>query len=66
MNFISASISLLPVITGILSIIPKCFYNLSGEKRDTMYRELHERRKLREEQYDAKLGEGETQPVAAE
>ena len=58
--------TILPVITGILSIIPKCFYNLSGEKRDTMYRELHERRKLREEQYDAKLGEGEAETAAAE
>ncbi|MBQ6264031.1 MAG: MFS transporter [Clostridia bacterium] len=58
--------TILPVITGILSIIPKCFYNLSGEKRDTMYRELHERRKLREEQYDAKLGESEQEPAAVQ
>ncbi len=34
----------LPVITGILSIIPKFFYDLSGEKRDRMYAELRERR----------------------
>lgn len=37
--------TILPVVTGILSIIPKFFYDLSGEKRDRMYRELHERRK---------------------
>ena len=33
-----------PVITGALGIIPKFFYNLTGEKRDTMYKELFERR----------------------
>lgn len=37
--------TILPVVTGILSIVPKLFYDLSGEKRDRMYRELHERRK---------------------
>ena len=34
----------LPVVTGILSIIPKFFYDLSGEKKDRMYAELFERR----------------------
>lgn len=34
----------LPVVTGILSIVPKFFYDLSGEKRDRMYAELRERR----------------------
>ncbi|MBQ2842403.1 MAG: MFS transporter [Clostridia bacterium] len=37
--------TLLPVITGILSIIPQLFYDLQGEKRDRMYMELRERRK---------------------
>ncbi len=37
--------TLLPVITGILSIVPQLFYDLQGEKRDRMYMELRERRK---------------------
>lgn len=37
--------TLLPVVTGILSIIPQLFYDLQGEKRDRMYMELRERRK---------------------
>lgn len=37
--------TILPVVTGILSIIPKFFYDLSGEKKDRMYQELNERRK---------------------
>ena len=37
--------TLLPVVTGILSIIPQLFYDLQGEKRDRMYAELRERRK---------------------
>jgi GPH family glycoside/pentoside/hexuronide:cation symporter len=36
--------TLLPVVTGILSIIPQLFYDLQGEKRDRMYMELRERR----------------------
>jgi Na+/melibiose symporter-like transporter len=34
----------IPVITGALGIVPKFFHNLSGEKRDRMYRELYARR----------------------
>ncbi|MBQ2848253.1 MAG: MFS transporter [Clostridia bacterium] len=37
--------TLLPVVTGILSIVPQLFYDLQGEKRDRMYMELRERRK---------------------
>ncbi len=37
--------TLLPVVTGILSIIPQLFYDLQGEKRERMYMELRERRK---------------------
>ena len=33
-----------PAVSGLLSIIPKCFYDLNGEKRDRMYQELNERR----------------------
>ncbi len=36
--------TLLPVITGILSVIPQLFYDLQGEKKEKMYRELYERR----------------------
>ena len=42
--------TILPVVTGLLSIVPKFFYDLSGEKRDRMYQELNERRrKMRDE-----------------
>ena len=41
-----AMCTILPVVTGLLSIIPKFFYDLNGEKRDRMYRELHERREI--------------------
>ncbi len=36
--------TLLPTVTGILGLIPKFFYDLSGEKKERMYRELTERR----------------------
>ncbi len=38
--------TLLPVVSGILSIVPQLFYDLQGEKRDRMYLELRERRKV--------------------
>ena len=44
--------TLLPVVSGILSIIPQLFYDLSGEKRDRMYMELRERRKAMKSQVD--------------
>lgn len=37
--------TLLPVVTGILSIVPKLFYDLQGEKKERMYQDLHDRRK---------------------
>ncbi len=40
-----AMCTILPSVTGLLSIIPKFFYDLNGEKRDRMYAELAERRK---------------------
>lgn len=36
--------TILPVITSIISILPKLFYDLSGEKKERMYLELYERR----------------------
>lgn len=45
--------TILPVITGILSIVPKLFYDLNGEKRDKMYLELYERRKALAAQQDS-------------
>ena len=36
--------TLLPTVTGILGLIPKFLYDLSGEKKERMYRELAERR----------------------
>lgn len=36
----------IPVITGALGIIPKFFYPLHGERRDAMYADLIERRRL--------------------
>ncbi len=39
----------LPVATGLLAIIPKFFYDLSGEKKDRMYAELYARRKAMED-----------------
>ena len=37
--------TILPVVTGILSIISKFFYDLDGEKKARMYHDLTERRK---------------------
>ncbi len=37
--------TILPVVTGLLSIIPKFFYDLDGEKKERMYQELNARRK---------------------
>ena len=37
---------LLPVATGIFGLVPKLFYDLSGEKKDRMYSELYARRQL--------------------
>ncbi len=50
---------LLPVVTGIIGIVPKFFYDLAGEKRTRMYTELYERRKLTE----AKISEQSDQQV---
>jgi len=47
----------LPAATALLGMIPKFFYDLTGEKRERMYRELAEMRKVRQAEYDAIEGE---------
>jgi Na+/melibiose symporter-like transporter len=42
----------IPGAAGMLSMAPKLFYDLTGEKRERMYRELVEMRKVRQAQYD--------------
>ena len=37
--------TLLPTVTSVFGLIPKFFYDLSGEKKERMYRELAERRR---------------------
>ena len=51
--------TLLPVVSGILSIIPQLFYDLQGEKRDRMYQELRERREAVKAQVAALDAEAE-------
>ena len=43
---IFALFSVVPSTLSLIGMIPKFFYDLSGEKRDRMYEELHERRAL--------------------
>ncbi len=60
-----AMCTILPVVTGILSIIPKLFYDLNGDKRTRMYCELHERRRLALLAEDkAKEASGEDAPAS--
>jgi len=47
----------IPGAAGLLSMVPKLFYDLTGEKRERMYRELAEMRKARQAQYDVIEGE---------
>ncbi len=42
----------LPIVTGLIGIIPKFFYDLNGEKKERMYRELYERRQLMQDDVD--------------
>lgn len=42
--FLFAMSTVIPLVTGSLSIIPKLFYDLTGDKRDRMYEDLLERR----------------------
>lgn len=43
---IFALFSVVPATLSLIGMIPKFFYDLSGEKRDRMYAELHERRAM--------------------
>ena len=49
----------IPGAAGLLSLVPKLFYDLTGEKRERMYRELAEMRKVRQTQYDIIEGDAE-------
>ncbi len=42
--YLFAMTTVMPVVTGLLSIVPKFFYDLGGEKREKMYEELLARR----------------------
>lgn len=48
----------IPVITGILAVVPKFLYPLTGEKREMMYEELSVRRK----EYARAINEANNQP----
>ena len=48
---------LMPAFADLLSIIPKLFYDLHGEKRDRMYEELTEMRALKRQDYQAQTEE---------
>lgn len=52
-----AMCTIVPIVTGLLSIIPKLFYDLSGEKLERMYEELNERRRLMSEQSEKLIKE---------
>ena len=52
--------TLLPVVTGILSIFPKLFYDLNGEKKEKMYADLFERRAAIAAEVNAFKGEEST------
>jgi len=47
----------IPALSGVLGMVPKLFYDLTGEKRERMYRELAEMRKARQAEYDVIEGE---------
>jgi len=47
----------IPALSGGLALVPKLFYDLTGEKRERMYRELAEMRRARQVQYDVIEGE---------
>jgi len=62
--FLFAMATVIPFVTGSLSIIPKLFYDLTGKKRDRMYEDLLARRaKVSKE---ASAGDAESVSRAAE
>ncbi|HOU10962.1 MAG TPA: MFS transporter [Clostridiales bacterium] len=46
--YLFAMCTIIPIVTGILGIIPKFFYDLGGKKREMMYAELLARRAARQ------------------
>ena len=42
----------IPAVMSVFSLVPKLFYDLTGEKRARMYAELKEMRKIRQAEYD--------------
>ena len=44
--FLFAMFTIIPAVTGSLGIIPMLFYDLNNDKKEKMYAELLERRKL--------------------
>lgn len=55
--YIFAMATALPLVTQLLSLVPKCMYDLSGKKREDMYAQLLERRDLAAKH--ASLGDAE-------
>ncbi len=43
---IFAMFTVIPAVLSLIGIVPKFFYDLSGEKKDRMYEELHKRRAI--------------------
>ena len=52
-----AMTTIVPALLGLFSLIPIMFYDLVGEKRETMYRELGEMRAKRAAEIQATHGE---------
>lgn len=56
--FLFVLTTLVPAITGLISVIPKFFYNINSEKREQMYEELTQRRVLAQKSFDENVEEG--------
>lgn len=52
-----------PAVSGLLGVIPKLFYNLTGETRQRMYDELAEMRGIRQKAYNMDTQEAEVHMV---
>jgi len=48
--YLFAMTTIIPIVTGILGIIPKFFYDLGGKKREMMYEELLARRAAKQKE----------------
>jgi Na+/melibiose symporter-like transporter len=62
--FLFAMSTVIPLVTGSLSIIPKLFYDLTGKKRDNMYEDLLSRRA--QVSKDVSAGDAESMARASE